>query len=268
MLLREFWRLRTGVAISFALALAAAVVSTNHVSLLPPSLHSRAAEMAAASTQVLVDTPRSKVTNNLATTSDFASLTTRADLLGNIMASEPVRGYIAARAGITSQQIQAVAPITADVPRALVEPGSEKRASDLLRSMDQYRLDIEADPSVPIVNVYTQAPSTAKAERLANAAVAGLQTYLTDMSTLQGVQASSRIRIVQLGTARGGVLNKGANLQIALLAFIVVFSICCGLTLLISRVHRGWHFVADAEERQASGVGYATPLRGDGREAA
>jgi len=251
-LLRELWRLRTGLAVSFAFALVAALASTNHVSLFPPGLSARAATVAAASTQVLIDTPRSKVTDTLATTNDFASLTTRADLLGNVMASEPVRSYIAERAGVLPQQIQAVAPITANVPRALVEPGSEKRASDLLRSMDQYRLDIEADPSVPILNIYAQAPSTAKAERLANASVAGLQDYLARVSAKQGVREARRIRLVQLGTARGGELNNGVNVQIALLTFIVVFALCCGMTLLISRVRRGWHAAARTEDAQTT----------------
>src|SRR3954465_11234590 len=58
--LRELWRLRLGVAISFALALFLAVSSIAHVGLLPPKARSRQLEIAAASTRVLVDSPRSE----------------------------------------------------------------------------------------------------------------------------------------------------------------------------------------------------------------
>lgn len=245
--LRELWRLRIGVAVSVALAFIVAISSIDSVSLLPPSVKGRDLEIAAASTHVLIDSPRSKVVDLRAGTLDFESLTTRADLLGNVMASTPVREYIGRRAQVSPDRIQATAPITANVPRALTEPGSEKRASDILRSTDQYRLDIQANPTVPILDIYAQAPTKEKAERLANASVDGLRDYLGAVAARQGIGANQQVRLEQLGRARGGVINHGVGLQIALLAFIVVLALSLCATLFISRVIRGWRAAAERE---------------------
>lgn len=251
--LRELWRLRLGVAISFALALFIAVSSIDHVSLLPPKVSSRQLEIAAASTRVLVDSPRSEIIDLRTDTYAFTSLTTRAALLGNVMASAPVREYIARRAKIDPARIQASAPITADVPRNLSEPGSEKRASDILRSTDQYRIDIQSNPTVPILNISAQAPNKDAAERLANGAVDGLRDYLAALAVRQGTDPKKQVRLEQLGRARGGVINNGISLQIALLSFIFVFTLSCCAVLFLSRVRRGWSAAAadEAGERPA-----------------
>jgi hypothetical protein len=248
--LRELWRLRLGVAISFALALFIAVSSIDHVSLLPPKVSSRQLEIAAASTRVLIDSPRSEIIDLRTDTYAFTSLTTRAALLGNVMASAPVREYIARRAKIDPARIQASAPITADVPRNLNEPGSERRASDILRSTDQYRLDIQSNPTVPILNISAQAPNKDAAERLANGAVDGLRDYLAALAVRQGTDPKKQVRLEQLGRARGGVINHGIGLQIALLSFIFVFTLSCCALLFLSRVRRGWSAAAADEARE------------------
>ena len=48
------------------------------------------------------------------------------------------------------------APLTAKQPRARVEAGNEKKASDILRSNDQYRLNIQANPTVPMLDIYAR----------------------------------------------------------------------------------------------------------------
>jgi hypothetical protein len=260
--LRELWRLRIGVLIVFALALFVALSSIDRVSLFPPGVKGgRQLEIAAASTRVLIDSPRSEIIDLRTDTYDLTSLTSRADLIGNVMASAPVREYIARRARIDPLRIQAVSPITANVPRSLVEPGSEKRASDILRSTDQYRLDIQASPSVPILSVSSQAPNKEAAERLANGAVDGLRDYLRALAVRQGTDPNKQIRLEQLGRARGGVINHGIGLQIALVAFIFVFALGCCAVLFLARVYRGWSAAADEDG------GDAPPPAGPARRA-
>jgi hypothetical protein len=261
--LRELWRLRLGVAVSFLLALLVAVSSIDHVSLFPPHVKGRQLEIAAASTRVLINSPRSEIIDLRTDTYDLTSLTSRADLLGNVMASAPVREYIARRAGIDPLRIQAVSPITANVPRALVEPGSEKRASDILRSTDQYRLDIQASPSVPILSVSAQAPNKEAAERLANGAVDGLRDYLRALAVRQGTDPTTQVRLEQLGRARGGVINRGIGLQISLLAFVFVFTLSCCAVLFLSRVRRGWSAAAREERDDAAAAAADPGRRGD-----
>ena len=49
----------------------------------------------------------------------------------------------------------------------------------------QYRLDIEANPTVPMLDIYSEAPTADSATLLANAAVAELRAYLGDLATSQ-----------------------------------------------------------------------------------
>jgi hypothetical protein len=224
-----------------------ALTSINQVSLFPPGIKGRQLEIAAASTRVLVDSPRSEIIDLRTDTYAFTSLTTRADLLGNVMASAPVREYIARRANIDPLRIQASTPITANVPRNLSEPGSEKRASDILRSTDQYRIDIQSNPTVPILNISAQAPNKDAAERLANGAVDGLRDYLAALAVRQGTDPKKQVRLEQLGRARGGVINHGIGVEIALLSFIFVFVLSCCAVLFLSRVRRGWSAAASKE---------------------
>jgi hypothetical protein len=235
------------VLIGAGLALLLAINSVARIGLFPPSLHDRHLQIASASTHVLVDSPQSKTIDLQASTADMAALTTRAQLLGNLMASPPVREYIARHAGVPADRIAAIAPVTVGVPRALTEPGSEKRASDLLASTDQYRLDIQSNPTVPILNVYAQAPSTDAAERLANGAVDGLREYLDSIASQQRVQPPNRVALLQLGRATGGVINHGIDLELALLTFFVIFAISCGAVLFIARVRNGWNAAGQPE---------------------
>jgi hypothetical protein len=238
--LRELSRHRIGVLLSALLATIVAVASVYKVGIVPPRLHARSLAIAGASTHILVDTPYSKITDLRAGEGDFQALTTRADLLGNVMTTAPVLAYIGRRAGINPALIQASAPITADVPRVVVEPGSEQRVSALVASSDHYRIHVGANPSIPVLDVYTQAPSTAAAVRLANAAVDGLRDYLADLSGQQKIAPRDQVRLQQFGGAAGGVINHGVAIEIVALTFFTVFGISCAAVIFVGRVRRGW----------------------------
>jgi hypothetical protein len=249
-ILHQLWHLKRAVALAAAFAGLLALTSVYKLSLLPPKLQPRALEIGAAATYVLVDTPNSKVVDIRAQTTDFASLITRTNLLGNVMASPPVRSFIARRAGISPSLIEAAAPATPDVPRSFTEPGSEKRASDILRASDRYRLSIEASPSVPILAVYAEAPTGEGAVKVADAAVAGLQDYLNTVAAQQRLPAAEQVRLKQLGLATGGVINHSVKMQIAGLTFAVVFALCCAALLGFRRIRSGWKHAAQAERAE------------------
>ena len=177
-------------------------------------------------------------------TGDFDSLTSRAVLLGNVMASLPVRQYIARRADIPADVIRASTPLTPDFPRPAAVAGEEKKTSDILRSTDQYRLSIQANPTVPILEVYAQAPSAEAAAKLANASVDGLRDYIDDVAADQGVAVGQQAQLSQLGRAHGGVINHGVRPQALVLTFLIVFTVACAAILFISRVRTGWRFAS------------------------
>jgi hypothetical protein len=251
--LRELARMRVALALSFLLAVFVALSVAYKVSVLPPSVGPRSLEMGTASTRVMVDTSKSLVLDIRYGTGDFDSLTERAVLLGNLMASAPVREYIARRAHVPAEVIRATTPLTPDFPRPLAAEGEQKHMSDLLRSTDQYRLNIQANPTVPIIDVYAQAPSAKAAEQLANGAVDGLRDYLAVTARLQSNRPNGDDQplLSQLGRAHGAVINNGVRLQVLLLTFGFVFALCCAVALFVGRVRRGWK-LADGEEDAAA----------------
>jgi hypothetical protein len=246
--LRELSRLRVGVIVSAALALLTAVWSVADYSLIPPRLEPRKLELATAYTQVVVDTPRSAIIDLRQATSDIDALKNRAVLAGNVIASPPVRAHIARRAGVSPEALQVVTPRTPAQPRAQATADNEKGPTDLFRSTDQYRLDIQANPTVPILDVYAQAPTAAAAARLANAAAEGLGDYLRDLGASERTPEEMQVKLRQLGPAKGEVLNDGVGVQVALLTFLFVFAASCAAAVLIARVRRGWRIAAIAEE--------------------
>ena len=245
--LSELWRLKAGVAVCLILALTAAVWSLENISLFPPKLTARSLEMATASTHVVIDTPHSTLLDLRQDTYELEALTKRTVLLGNVIANGPVKESTARRAGIPVEVLQVETPLTSQQPRPRIEGGKGKKASDILRSTDQYRLNIQANPTAPVLDIYAQTPTVESAEALANAAVDGLRAYLARLAQVQSTPETQQIRLVQLGTARGAVINEGVHWQVALVAFILAFALACATLVFLSRVFRGWRLASLAD---------------------
>lgn len=242
--LRELWQIRGAVVACVAVALAAAVWSVARVSVVPPGLESRSLGIATATSQILVDTPKSALLDLRQSAYDLEDLTKRAVLLGNVIASDPVRDRIADRAGVPPEVLEIAAPLTPAQPRPPARFARESRASDILRSGDQYRLNVQANPSVPLLDVYAQTPDPSSAAALANAAVAELERELRIQARADGTPAASQIRLRQLGRAEGRVINDGVELQLALVVFLVVLALSCAAAIALNRTRRGWRAAA------------------------
>jgi hypothetical protein len=249
--MRELWGQKLGLAIAFALALLAAARVLYGIGFLPPSLERNSLGVASASTQVIVDTPRSSVIDLREDTYSFTGLTNRALLLGNVMASLPVRAYIARRAEVPPTAIRVSPPLTPEQPRVVTDGAHQPKTSDILRSPDEYRLSVQANPTVPVLDIYAEAPDGKAAGKLANAAVDGLRDYLRALATEHATPAAKQVNLVQLGRADGGSINPGAGLQLAILVFVFVFAIASAAVLFIGRVRRGWNAGAGLDQLPA-----------------
>jgi len=245
--LHELWRLRIGLAVSLALGLVAALLSVAKIGVIPPRLEARAHQTAVASTRALVDTPKSSTLDLNVDVTDITAAKNRALLVSNVMASAPVREYIARRARVPAGVLQVASPVTPDWPRPLASTGNKKRTSDLLKSVDEYRLSLQSNPTVPVVIIDAQAPTAAAAAALANGAVDGMRDYLRDLGIRQDIPASQQVQLEQLGRAKGAVVNAGTNLSVAALSFMLVFAASAAAAVFIARVRRGWA-LADARE--------------------
>jgi hypothetical protein len=226
------------------IALVCAVASVSHIGVLPPKLGLRHLDIAAASSRVTIDVPKPLITNALAQDGDFQALNRRAALVGNLMSSEPVRTRIAREARIDPSRVAAVTRITTGVQSAFTEPDSERRAAQIAAARKPYQLEVQPSQTLPLLSIYTQAPTVDEAVRLANAALPATRRYLTKLARKDGLPRAEEVHLDQLGPAQGAIVNGGARVQIGGLTFLFVFASTCLLALGVARVRRGRRGVA------------------------
>ena len=230
-------RLVGALALSAAIALIAAAVNSGMIGLLPPRLHAKNLQIAAATTHVLIDTSPS-IVQQRAYPQDLGTLIKRAELLGRVLVSPPVLERVAQRTSIPSGQLGGLARTTASVPLALTEPDSERRASEIAVSRQPYKIEVQSRPTTPVLDIYTQAPTTDEAIRLANASVVELGAYMRSLAAQQGIPDDKLVALRQLGGARGGIINARASKAIAMLTFLVFFALTFAFLFGLDRLQR------------------------------
>jgi O-antigen ligase/polysaccharide polymerase Wzy-like membrane protein len=231
-------RLLAFTAISLAVALLAAIASVTKVSVFPPSLEKRDLQRGAATTRVLVDLPQQE--RGHVSAPQFEAMSKRASLIANLLASPPVLHRIAAKLGVDIDEVTAATEITEGVPLALVEPNEEKRANEILVSHDGFRLDIQANPTLPIIDVYAQAPTPAEAAELADAVAPAGNAYTDVLADRDSFPVDNRVQLKQLGAAQSAAISPTAPLEIFALTFLVVFGVAFGLLCGAAAIRRGW----------------------------
>ena len=168
-ILRELWRRRLVVGAIAFLAVAVGFLLVYRVSLPPES---RSFTVGVAKARILVDTPRSQVIE--VTPKGAETLGTRASVLANLMVDGQVKESIARHAGLRPKQLVAgVQPADdAAIGAAQSSPDSHVLTAAVLINHDLELVEL------PIIEVGAQAPTAARAAKLANAAAKGLNEYL------------------------------------------------------------------------------------------
>jgi hypothetical protein len=216
-------RRRLAVAIVLVSGLLAVTVAAINGGLLPPG-GTASLKTATAATHVMVDVPPPSLVYRRV---DVLSLVRRGQLLASILGSRAGLDLTAKRAGIPADQLTGLARTVGDVPTALTDPGLEQRASQIVDSKAPYRLEAQARGIVPIIDIYTQAPTAGEAEGLGNAAAAALGEYLDDLSAQENITNRASV-IRQLGSAHGTAVLSHAPEMIAVFTFILVFGLLLG----------------------------------------
>jgi hypothetical protein len=259
-ILRELWARKPLVIAVAVVALGAAILAGYRVSPgVPPSLERRALDIGAASSQLLVDAPRSSLTN---LNQDPVVLATRALVYAQAMASPQARTTISEGTGYPPNDIVTKGPFSSEADRVSYQTQpAEERANELLSEGAPYRLLFDAQPDLPLISVYAQAPSASEAVILADGATAALKEYVAELQSAE-VPENKRVVVRELGTAEGGAVASGGGLLIMLLAFVGTFLVGCALVLLFTRLATEWRRVA-AEEALATPA--PAPAAGSGR---
>ena len=223
--IRQLWKKRLLVVLGVLVAAGAAWFS----------VHGKSLQYSAASTQALVDS-ESSVLGNVSQSSE--ALSARAQLYANFMASPAILEDIGQRVGLAGGQLYAAGPVDAQEPRVEQEPTDLKRNVQITGESKPYKLNYEAQGNLPTITIYSQAPTTQMAVALANAAVVGLQDYVSKLES--NVAPQKRIVIRQLGPASGAVVDSGISKTLAGLVFVAVFLLWCVLLLYVSRFREAW----------------------------
>lgn len=218
----KLWRHRRGVAAAMVVALLVAVGATTVMG---------SAVYAAASTQMLIDAPRSSLGD---AETDLTPYTARASVFARLMTAPQALDYIGQAAGIPGNLIAASGPEEIGAPQALHAPTSVQ-GGQIVSPSSQYSLRFDQNPLLPTVDVYAQAPTVKQAIALANGSVNGFGAYLDQIERQSNVPINARVQARELGTATGGMVNPGASKKIAALVFVGVFALLCWLVLFADR---------------------------------
>ena len=240
-ILRRLWRLRFQVLLIGCAAVMIGGLVSFQISFPPKT---RTHTVGFASARILIDTPSSQVVEVAPKGSE--SLGARASVLANLMVDGEIKAAIARRAGLPPSRLVASAPTAGGEPAA----GADAKAYTLTTAVV-----VNSDLSeLPIIKVDAQAPTTAAAAKLANAAVTGLNDYLDSKAAAESVSDGRRLRVTGLGSALARDVTLGPGRLMGLVTAIFVFLCGCATLLLVSALISAWRQAdadADAAESPA-----------------
>lgn len=261
--LRELWSRRLLVAVGFALATAAAILMAFSVKPgLPPTFTGRQYNVGVASAGVLVDSPSSLSIDLTGGQSkaDVESLSARARLLANLMATSPLKEQIARRAGVVPDRMIATAPTIGPAvdPFPVQIRASKVKPTD----PDANILTVYVNEVLPIITAAAQAPEPATAARISTAAVQELTTYLKTVAATDRVPDARRLVIKPLGPATSATVTRGPRRLLAVIVFALVFGSWCAGIVFVTAVARNWREASAAEATDPDGGPAARPEAG------
>jgi hypothetical protein len=187
---------------------------------------------ASASTQVLVDSPTSALAN---ASVDLTGYQDRAAIFARIMTTTAALQYIGKAAGINGNLIDATGPVEINQSPTVTHAPVDVVNGQDVAAPAVYKLSFVQNPSLPTVDVYADAPTTAQAIALANGVATGFANFVNSVGA-SNVPQAQRIQIRQLGPATGGMVDASASKSMALLAFVGVFGLWCGIVLFATRL--------------------------------
>lgn len=251
---RELWQRKVLVGVVVLVALFAAILSAYRFSPVPPSLEKRSLSVAAASSQILVDSTDSTLVTG-AEAGELDALATRAKIYGQYLSSLAAREEIAKLVGIPPEAISTSGPFSpATGQQEYAAQPSGERADELLQEGAGNRLVFTAQEGVPILTVSAQAQTTERAVALAAASFTTLKDYVDNLRT-SGKPVRQGVTVRQLGAPEGGTLGGSNNLILMVLAFLLVFGLGCAAILVLPTFVARWRALNKLDRPQPAATG-------------
>jgi hypothetical protein len=195
----------------------------------PPKLTPRRHDVGVAVARILVNTPSSIVAD--LNPNGGNNLSTHAQLLGDLIASDAIRTSIAQAAGISPNDLAILPPSVGGVVQT-------ELATDVRAPIGAATLSVNADDALPIVSIKAQAATPALAAKLANDSVTALQNYIGSVAKAQNIPTSNTPVITALGPAQGVVSAEGVAPEFGIVAAIVCFLLFCYGILVLAGLRR------------------------------
>jgi hypothetical protein len=244
--IRQLWSRKLLVGLVIVVAALAAILSAYRISVSPPGLHSRALQVGAASSQILVDSPKSALVDG-ASLGTFEALSTRAKIYGEYLSSLAARKQIAKLAGVPAASISSSGPFSPATGQTNYESqSSEDRANEILQEGAQSRLVFTGQEGVPILTVDAQAATAARAVDLANASFIALKQYVNNLS-VDGEDVKRGVTVRELGAPEGGTIGAGNDVVLMALAFLAILILGCAAILVVPRFTQRWRTLSQVE---------------------
>lgn len=232
--LKALWNDRRWVVVGAVVALVAALISMFRIS--PFSLTPRSSDIAAATTEVLVDSQETFLGD---LRREIEPLTLRAGAYAHFVESEAVVNALSHASKVPAREIAIHGPV-ANASEA-ADPTSEQRANDLRKDSEPYRVQVNFSGELPVLSIYTQAPTVEGARRLANGMAAALRSVVSSVQSDNGsVTKANSVRIRQLGPAQAGIVSESASYVLGVLVFVGVLGAACILILVARNVGEAW----------------------------
>ncbi len=230
-ILREIWRCRLVVGVAAVVAILVGLAITYTVSLPPKD---RKHEVAIASSRILIDTPNSQVVT--VEPRGLETLGARASVLANVMTEGEIKTIIAGAAGLHPNELHAgvvsEGVLPADLSAAAANPAAYLMTAHTETDADNVPL--------PIIEIEAQAPDSAAAVRLGEAAITGLQGFLASKAANENVPDARRLRVTGLGSPQVRQDIRGPKRMVALVVAVFLFLCACVGILVLSTLAPGW----------------------------
>lgn len=234
--LRRHWR---WTALGLLIAAAAAGTRFVAIGVVPPSLKLKTLARATGSTQLVVGQSNAFIHG----LPDLYGrrLSTRAYALADMVASPEVAKYVARAANLPASKIGILGPVWMGLWRAQQWASGPKRASQIIIENDPYQITVNVEaivpPYPPVIDVETQAPTTATAARLATAVQLGLSTYVRHLQAT-GVPKRTRYDIRQLVPVSVAPARTSQLANVGVFTLVAVFVLWCGVIVAVSSLSR------------------------------